>query len=97
MVVRGQLSASLCQTMGQYCINNNKDKELEEQMIAVECDIFYLSDILSIIFENYNLFSKLILLSCKDAINSFFGKLKLFWGNIGRREYLHVVGKLLTS
>lgn len=57
--------------MWQYCINNNKDKELEEQMIAVECDIFYLSDILSIIFENYNLLSKLILLSCKDAINSF--------------------------
>lgn len=63
--------------------------DLCQKLSDAKCDIFYLSDI----FDRLNVLNKELqgkdsnLLSCKEAIAAFNGKLKLFWLNFGRWEF----------
>ena len=63
--------------------------ELGQKLVDAKSDIFYLSDI----FEKLNVLNKELqgnnstMFSCKEAITTFKGKLKLFWLNLGRREF----------
>ncbi|XP_076043710.1 protein FAM200C-like [Oratosquilla oratoria] len=64
------------------------ETELGQKLVDAKSDILYLSDI----FEKLNVLNKDLqwndstLFSCK-AITAFIGKLKLFWLNLGRREF----------
>ncbi|XP_076066104.1 zinc finger BED domain-containing protein 5-like [Oratosquilla oratoria] len=64
--------------------------ELEQKLVDAKSDILYLSDI----FVKLNVLNKKLqgndstLFSCKEAITAFIGKLKLFWLNLGRREFV---------
>lgn len=66
-----------------------EDHQYSEQIIAFKNDIFYLSDI----FEKLNVLNKQLqgkncnLITAKGFIKSFMNKLKVFWMNIGRREF----------
>ncbi|XP_064108083.1 SCAN domain-containing protein 3-like [Macrobrachium nipponense] len=63
--------------------------KLGQKLVDAKSDIFYLSDI----FEKLNALNKELqrndsnLFSCKEAITACKGKLKLFWLNLGRREF----------
>ncbi|XP_076058898.1 zinc finger BED domain-containing protein 5-like [Oratosquilla oratoria] len=65
------------------------ETELGQKLVDAKSDILYLSDI----FEKLNVLNKELqgndstLFSCKEAITAFIGKLKLFWLNLGRREF----------
>ncbi|XP_064117701.1 zinc finger BED domain-containing protein 5-like [Macrobrachium nipponense] len=64
-------------------------QNLDRKLVDAKSDIFYLSDI----FEKLNVLNKELqgnnstMFSCKEAITTFKGKLKLFWLNLGRREF----------
>ncbi|XP_076045804.1 zinc finger MYM-type protein 6-like [Oratosquilla oratoria] len=65
------------------------ETERGQKLVDAKSDILYLSDI----FEKLNVLNKELqgndstLFSCKEAITAFIGKLKLFWLNLGRREF----------
>ncbi|XP_076043636.1 zinc finger BED domain-containing protein 5-like [Oratosquilla oratoria] len=65
------------------------ETELGQKLVDAKNDILYLSDI----FEKLNVQNKELqgndstLFSCKEAITASIGKLKLFWLNLGRREF----------
>ncbi|XP_076044767.1 zinc finger MYM-type protein 6-like [Oratosquilla oratoria] len=66
------------------------ETELEQKLFDAKSNILYLSDI----FEKLNVLNNELqgnystLFSCKKAITAFIGKLKLFWLNLGRREFV---------
>lgn len=75
------------------------ETELGQKLTDAKCDIFCLSDI----FDKLNVLNKelqgkdSILLSCKEVIAAFKGKLKLFWLNLGRWEFTQVPSLTATS
>ena len=65
------------------------NKEIGGELVAMKCDIFYLSDV----FEKLNSLNKLLqgqnsnLISSKEATTAFLGKLKLYSLNIARHAF----------
>ena len=63
--------------------------EFGQKFVDAKSDIFYLSDI----FQKLNVLNielqgnNCTLFSCREVITAFIGKLKLFWLNLGRREF----------